>query len=494
MTAQNVIASNFDFTDLDTSSIFKGKFESKYEAMNLIQSDKRRLIVGLGATGKSCMRHFLRLGLPFSVLDTRSQPPGIQDIAREFPDVEICLGEQHSDLINTASELYISPGIALDDLIFNGLDSDTTFISGDIDLFAREAVAPVIAISGSNAKSTVTTLVGEMARQAGLNAGIGGNLGEPALNLLSPQRDCYVLELSSFQLERCSELRPKVACLLNISADHMDRHHTMMAYHQAKQRVYRGAEHIVFNRHDALTTPLLSAGVTVSSFGLDAPDLSQYGIREINGQKTICKGFDALLSVSELPLAGDHNLLNVLAALAIGAAAGFDMAVMFESIKSFKGLEHRCELLAQINGVTYVNDSKATNVGATVAAIRGFASSLTGQLILIAGGETKGADFSALLKELNVIDCKTILIGDGAAEITALIEAKRSGNSIEVLQASSLEHAVEIASENAQSGDLVLLSPACASFDMFKGFEHRGDVFKAAVMQLKNSTAQGGQQ
>ncbi len=452
---------------------------TKRSLMNLIQTDKRRLIVGLGITGTSCMRHFLGLGLSFSVLDTREQPPEIEALLKEFPHVDIRFGAGHEAWVDDANEIYISPGISKDDPLFATAIARGALISGDIDLFAGLVTAPVIAISGSNAKSTVTTLVGKMAECAEINAGVGGNLGEPALDLLSANREAYVLELSSFQLERCSDLQPKVACLLNVSADHMDRHQTMMAYHQAKQRVYRGAQHIVFNRHDHLTAPLRTVDVSIKSFGLDVPDLGQFGVKEIKGVRSLVKGFESLMPVSDIPLIGDHHILNTLAALAIGDAAGFPLAAMQQAIKQFKGLPHRCEWVGEVNGVRYINDSKATNVGATVAALKGLSSSVNGNIVLIAGGQTKGADFSALITALKPLSCKLILLGEGADAIANL-----ASNQHEVLRADSLEQAVSIAASNSHAGDLVLLSPACASFDMFSGFEQRGNIFKAAVAAL----------
>ncbi|MDG1938265.1 MAG: UDP-N-acetylmuramoyl-L-alanine--D-glutamate ligase [Pseudomonadales bacterium] len=447
--------------------------------MNLIQTDKRRLIVGLGVTGKSCIRHFLRMGLSFSVLDTRENPPEMQAVAQEFPQVDIHLGKSHTALVDEADEIYLSPGIAIDDPLLTEAVSRGALVTGDIDLFAQQATAPVIAISGSNAKSTVTTLVGEMAKCANITAGVGGNLGEPVLDLLSSDCEAYVLELSSFQLERCADLKPQVACLLNISADHMDRHQTMMTYHQAKQRVYRGAKHIIFNRHDSLTAPLKTVDVSVKSFGLDTPDLGHYGVREIEGQRYLVKGFEPLMAVSEIPLVGDHHILNTLAALAIGEAAGFALPAMQMAVKQFKGLPHRCEFVADIDGVDYINDSKATNVGATVAALKGLSGSTAGHIVLIAGGQTKGADFSALISALKPLQCKLVLLGEGAAQIESLVTGQ-----IEVFRVDSLEQAVSVAQANSQSGDRVLLSPACASFDMFDGFEQRGDIFKTAVNHL----------
>lgn len=456
--------------------------QQETENMTLIQSDRRRLIVGLGITGKSCMRHLSRLGLSFSVVDTRDEPAGIADIAREFPDVDIRLGNAAAALIAQADELYISPGIAIEDAMFDQAKANNALISGDIDLFAREAQAPVIAITGSNAKSTVTTLVGEMARAAGLNAGVGGNLGEAALDLLASTRDVYVLELSSFQLERTSELQPRVACLLNMSADHLDRHGDMMTYHQAKQRIYRGAQVVVHNRDDALTTPLQTVNARVISFGLGEPDLGHYGVRLIDGERYICKGLDTLMPVASVPLKGAHNLLNVVAAFAVGDAAEFPHAAMQTAVEQFSGLPHRCEFVAEIAGIQFINDSKATNVGASLAAVRGFAAE-GGNMTLIAGGDGKGADFADLLKVLDQYRCRLVLIGAATAQFIQTIEQLELSQ-LSVQSADDLQHAVELAHKASAAGDWVLLSPACASFDMFDSFEHRGQVFCEAVARL----------
>jgi len=452
--------------------------EQRVESMDLIQSDKRRLIVGLGVTGLSCLRHFVRQGIAVSVFDTRENPPNLAQIRAEFPDLTLHLGVQSVAIVDAADEIYLSPGIAPNDPFLAAAVARGAVIRGDMDLFAEQAAAPIIAISGSNAKSTVTSLVGEMARCAGLDVGVGGNLGTPALELLSPQRDCYVLELSSFQLERCETFRATVGCVLNVSADHIDRHENMINYHRAKQSLYRGVEVAIFNRDDGLTTPLAAAGMRLHSFSLQAPDLNHYGLREFDGQSWIVRGLERLLAVADIPLVGRHNLLNVVAALAIGEAAGFELTAMQRAVKQFRGLPHRCEAVACIDGVRYINDSKATNVAATVAAIEGLSPDVVGKTLLIAGGVTKSADFSPLVAALAGSDCQLLLYGEGAATIAEAVPV------VPLHRADNLAEAVAMAAEIAAAGDLVLLSPACASFDQFRDFSHRGEVFVEAVEKL----------
>ena len=350
-------------------------------------------------------------------------------------------------------------------------------VVGDIDLFMREAGAPVIGITGSNAKSTVTELLGQMARDARLNVGVGGNLGTPALDLLSPERDLYVLELSSFQLERAGRLGLAVAAVLNVSADHMDRHRTMTAYQQAKQRIFRGCEKVVINRDEPLTIPLVSTDVEVVSWSMQEPELGGFGLRHKAGVEYLCLGLEVLLPVSELNLFGRHNIANALAALALGYSAGLSLSNMQASLKTFRGLPHRCELIAEIDGVRFVNDSKGTNIGATEAALSGVGGEH--DILLIAGGQGKGADFSQLQEAVSR-HCKLlILMGEDAP---LLQEALSS--CVAVLRVSSLDEAINVAAMKAEAGDVVLLSPACASFDMFSGYVQRGEAFCARVNAL----------
>jgi UDP-N-acetylmuramoylalanine--D-glutamate ligase len=347
-------------------------------------------------------------------------------------------------------------------------------VVGDIDLFMRAARAPVVGITGSNAKSTVTALLGEMAIEAGLNVGVGGNLGTPALDLLADERELYVLELSSFQLERAGDLGLAVATVLNISPDHLDRHGTLPRYHQAKHRIFRGCKKAVINRDDPLTLPLLAAAVPVISWRLREPELGGFGLRVVDGVETLCFGFEALMPVTALGIQGRHNVANALAAFALGRAAGLPLDPMVAAVQRFQGLPHRCQLVAEVAGVAFVNDSKGTNVGATVAALEGLSSN--GNVVLIAGGVGKGQDFRQLRNALQA-HCKAlVLIGEAAAEIEAAV-----GDVVTVVHATDMTDAVARARALAATGDVVLLSPACASFDMFSGYPARGAAFIAAV-------------
>ena len=436
-----------------------------------------RVVVGLGTTGLSCARYLQQRDLAFSIVDTRAQPPGLAQLRREMPHVEVFTGDYPRDIVTCAAELVVSPGIAMDAPIVMDALSAGVEVVGDIDLFMREAAAPVVGITGSNAKSTVTELVGQMARDAQLNVGVGGNLGTPALDLLAADRELYVLELSSFQLERAHQLGLAVATVLNISADHLDRHGTLFAYQLAKHRIFQACKKAVVNRDDALTVPLVGPEVEVISWSMAEPDAHGFGLRAAGGVEYLCHGATNLLPVSELNLAGRHNVANALAALALGYAAGLPMAGMLHTLRTFQGLPHRCERVAEISGVHYINDSKGTNVGATEAALRGLGGDRN--VLLIAGGQGKGADFSALEPAVER-HCKLLLLlGEDAPLLARALAA-----SVPVLMVASLEEAVTAATERAQRGDVVLLSPACASFDMFTGYVQRGEMFRAAVTAL----------
>jgi len=451
-------------------------------AQGVIASSENRVVVGLGVTGLSCARHLYSLGLSFTVVDTRPNPPGLKELQAEMPEVPVYAGLFPADMLEHASELVVSPGIALDDALLTGAREAGVPILGDIDLFLREATAPVIGITGSNAKSTVTELVGQMARDAGLDAGIGGNLGIPALDLLAPERDLYVLELSSFQLERAGQLDLAVAAVLNVSADHLDRHGTMPAYHQAKHRIFRGCRTAVVNRDDPLTVPLVADSVRVISWRMGEPELDGFGLRRIDGRECLCHEFEPLLAEDEMGLVGRHNVANALAAMAIGCAAGMDPRGMAETLREFRGLPHRCQQVAQIDQVRYVDDSKGTNIGATQAALSGLGGDR--DIVLIAGGQGKGADFTQLREPVSRYCRSVVLIGEDAPAMADCLS-----DVVPVTRASSMEEAVRLAGEQAQPGDCVLLSPACASFDMFSGYVERGQVFSQAVANLEEGQA-----
>ena len=450
-------------------------------AQDLIASSEHRVVVGLGVTGLSCARYLYRKGGSFSVIDTRENPPGMEALCQEMPEIPVYAGSWPEELLASAAELVVSPGIALDaPVVARAVDAGASVI-GDIDLFMREAKAPVIGITGSNAKSTVTELVGAMARRASLNVGVGGNLGTPALDLLADDRQLYVLELSSFQLERAGTLGLAVATVLNFSADHLDRHGSMPRYHQAKHRIFFGCGKAVCNSDDPLTIPLLEDSVPVVRWRLGEPDLNGFGLREENGQTFLSHGFELLLPVAELPLAGRHNQANALAALALGHAAGLPEAAMLDALREFRGLPHRCALVAELAGVRYIDDSKGTNIGATEAALVGLGGER--DIVLIAGGQGKGTDFSQLRSAVERHCKQLVVIGEDAAKLEAAL-----ADLLPVQHAATMAEAVALATASAESGDTVLLSPACASFDMFSGYQARGEAFQEAVL------AQGGEE
>ena len=447
--------------------------------MSLIASDHFRIVVGLGKSGMSLVRFLASRGVAFAVADTRENPPELATLRRDYPQVEVRCGELDVDFLCRADELYVSPGLALATPALQQAAARGVKLSGDIELFARNAKAPIVAISGSNAKSTVTTLVGEMAAAAGKRVAVGGNLGTPALDLLNDDVELYVLELSSFQLETTDQLNAEVATVLNISEDHMDRYSGLPAYHLAKHRIFRGARQVVVNRQDALSRPLLTEGQTCWTFGLNAPDFKAFGLREENGEKYLAFEFQNLMPVRELKVRGAHNQSNALAALALGHAVGLPFDAMLSSLRSFTGLAHRCQWLRERDGVNWYDDSKATNVGAALAAIEGLGADIDGKLVLVAGGDGKGADFSALRAPV-AAHCRAVVLLGRDAELLA----QALGDSVPLIRVKTLDEAVQQCAALARPGDAVLLSPACASLDMFKNFEERGRLFAHAVEGL----------
>ena len=448
---------------------------------DLIGTSLNRVVVGLGKTGMSCVRFLAKKNLPFKVVDTRNNPPGIDELKRDFPDISVHLGSFNKDWLNHADELIVSPGIPLAEPAISEAVAAGASAIGDIELFCREVTAPVVAITGSNGKSTVTALLGEMAAKAGVDASVGGNIGTPALDLLEDaEKALYILELSSFQLETTHSLQTAAATILNMSPDHMDRYQSMVDYHGAKQRIYRGCKHAVFNKQDALTTPLLPQATQATAFTSGKPDLHDYGLMKEGSDIWLCKGAEKLLESSSIRLCGQHNLMNALAALALGEAVGIPLKPMLETLGEFSGLAHRCQWVASINGVTWINDSKATNVGAAVAAIKGVGQVQKGKLILIAGGDGKGADFSEITVPAQRYVREVLLIGQNGPDIGHALK-----NSVSHRYCESLAEAVNDAFQIAGEGDAVLLAPACASFDMFDSFEHRGDCFIQQVSALE---------
>ncbi|QAX81911.1 UDP-N-acetylmuramoyl-L-alanine--D-glutamate ligase [Candidatus Pseudomonas adelgestsugas] len=445
----------------------------------MITADHFYIVVGLGNSGMSIVRFLVNRGMLFAVADTRNNPPGLAALRRTHPHLEVCCGELDVEFLCRADELYVSPGVDLATYALQAAAARGVKLSGDIDLFARYAKAPIVAISGSNAKSTVTTLVGEMAAMAGKRVAVGGNIGMLALDLLSDDIELYVIELSSFQLDTTHNLSAEVATVLNISEDHMNRYSSFTAYCLAKHRIFQSVKQLVVNRHDALSCPLIGENQTCWTFGLSKPDFKSFGIREKNGEQYLAFEFQNLMLVRDLKIRGAHNQSNALAALALGHAVGLPFDAMLASLRMFTGLEHRCQWVRNLNGVSYYNDSKATNVGATLAAIEGLSSDIDGKIVLIAGGDSKGANLKDLIKPVATHCRAVVLIGSDSNLIYATL-----GNAALQVRVMSLNDAIIHSRALAEPGDVVLLSPACASFDMFKNYEERGQLFTRAVEAL----------
>lgn len=441
------------------------------------------LIVGLGKTGLSVARFLARRGERFAVADSRASPSGLAQLRAERPAVEVHLGPFDAELFRRQTRIIVSPGVSLQEPALQAAHAAGVEIFGDIELFARSVDAPVVGITGSNGKSTVTTLVGAMAKASGLETRVGGNLGTPALELLlesdeAGAPDLYVLELSSFQLETVATLNCRVATVLNLSADHLDRHGGMEGYAALKQRIFCGDGVMVLNADDSRVSAMAEKGREVRWFSLEAPhDEVTYGVRWIDGRANLCCGTEAILAVEELKIAGRHNWANALAALALGDAMAFPRAAMLRALREFSGLPHRCQWVTEINGVNWYDDSKGTNVGSTLAALSGMPGD---KVVLIAGGDGKGQDFAPLRDAVAAHARAVVLIGRDAL----LIEQALNGIVPVVHAGRSLEQAVHECARLAQPGDSVLLSPACASFDMFDNYVHRAEVFVAAVRGL----------
>ena len=438
---------------------------------------RRTLVVGLGETGLSVARYLSRQGVSVAIVDSREQPPGLARLRTELPDdVALFLGGFHADAFERAEQIVISPGVSMQEPEIAAARARQVPVIGDVELFAQVARAPVIAVTGSNGKSTVVTLLSAMARQAGLEVRTGGNIGTPALDLImADEPDLYVLELSSFQLETLQSLQPQAAVVLNISDDHLDRYRDLQDYAAAKQAVYRHAALQVVNLDDPTAAALADAAQPVTGFTGQVPAANEYGLLQYQGETWLARGDLRLMPVSAVRMAGRHNLMNALAALALGEAAGLPLTAMIETLGEFQGLPHRMQYLVEQHGVRWFNDSKATNVGATLAAIEG----VDGKVVLIAGGDGKGADLSPLADAMLRKGHGAVLIGKDAPLLEAVLQ-----DAVPVMHADDMLQAVQLAAGMAQSGDCVLLSPACASTDMYRNFEERGDVFMQAVREL----------
>ena len=431
---------------------------------------KKVVIIGLGMTGLSCVDFFMARGVTPRVMDTRVAPAGLDKLPE---GVERYVGGLNEDWLLTADLIVASPGIALAHPSLSAAADAGVEIVGDIELFCREAQAPIIAITGSNGKSTVTSLVGEMAKAAGLNVGVGGNIGLPALMLLDPERELYVLELSSFQLETTSSLRAVAATILNVTEDHMDRYPLgLQQYRAAKLRIYENARACIVNADDALTMPVRGADDRCISFGVDVGD---YHLNRQQGETWLRVKGEKVLNVKEMKISGQHNYSNALAALALADAAGLPRASSLKALTTFTGLAHRFQQVLEHNGVRWINDSKATNVGSTEAALNGL--QLDGTLYLLLGGDGKSADFTPLSRYLTGDNVRLYCFGRDGAQLAALRPDV-------AVQTETMEQAMRQIAPQVLPGDMVLLSPACASLDQFKNFEQRGDVFARLAKEL----------
>ncbi len=449
------------------------------------QQSSASVIVGLGDTGFSCARYFIRRNLDFRVVDDRRRPPRLADLENLKPDVEVDLGEFHAEKLLDAHELVVSPGVDLRTPALAAAVESGVPVTGDIDIFSREARGPIVAVTGSNGKSTVVEMLARILDEANIDYGLGGNLDGrsfcPALNLLEDEdKDWYLLEISSFQLETTRRLNAEVALILNLSADHLDRYDALEDYARAKQRVFRGCRRVVLNRDEPFSRPPDSVAAPVISFGLDAPAPEEAGLLQYESERWLAFGNEPYLPVSALKAPGDHNVSNALAAMALALAMGVGKEPIVTGLGRFAGLPHRCQWVANIAGVDYYNDSKATNPGATAAAVLNLARARAGRVLLIAGGVGKGADFSALAPVVRESTRAAVLIGRDAERIAGILKPE-----IPLSLADTLDEAVAIAREQALPGDAVLLSPACASFDMFENFQHRGESFIRCVESLQ---------
>jgi len=455
------------------------------------------VIVGLGTTGMSVARYLSDHNREFAVVDSRQSPPCADELySLNNNQTEHHFGDFDTPLLTNAKQIVVNPGIAIATPEIALAKQAGVEVLGDIELFCRalqtqQATQPVIAITGSNGKTTVTTLLDLMAKESGFEVGTGGNIGTPALDLLTqPNKELFILELSSYQLETTPSLQTLAAVILNISEDHLDRYNNdIEEYAAAKAMIYNNCEHVIYNREDQYSTVFAKEALNSKSqlsFGLDKPAADQFGLINQGGIEWLAKGEELLIPVREVKQAGKHNVANSLAALALGEIAGFSMPAMLKVLREFAGMEHRTQWIKTLNQVHFYNDSKGTNVGATLSALSG----LSGKTVLIAGGQGKGADFFPLNAVIAEKACALVLIGEDAEKIAAVIDA-----SVPKIITNNMQEAVEKAYGLAQqeSGNNVLLSPACASFDMFDNYMQRGEVFIDSVNNLEHQLNAGGQ-
>jgi UDP-N-acetylmuramoylalanine--D-glutamate ligase len=437
---------------------------------------RHTVIFGLGITGYSCIR-FLSRTDRLTVIDTRATPPFADKARSQYSNVKFILGDAKAADFIDADRIVVSPGLRTTSCLLDQARARGIPLVSDIEIFLDHARAPVVGITGTNGKSTVTALTGELLRDAGLNVGVGGNLGEAALDLLDPKRDAYVLELSSFQLERLSAGRFGIAANLNVTPDHLDRYPDMAAYAASKQRIFVDCDVAIYNKADPLTVPQAAVGRR-ESIGLDAPARDGWGIVERVGKRYLSAFDQQFVPVDSLGIRGRHNEFNALASMALARAAGGTTATWPKTLSDFKGLAHRCQTVAVVDGITFINDSKATNLGACLAALEGLGEPRR-NIVLIAGGDAKNADLSPLREPIAKFVHHVVTLGKDAAAVESAI-----AGATPIHRVASLREAVRQSRDLARRGDLVLLSPACSSLDMFANFEARGREFAEAVGEL----------
>jgi UDP-N-acetylmuramoylalanine--D-glutamate ligase len=445
---------------------------------SLIQNtNNANLVVGAGVTGLSCLRYFKNKGLVSKLYDDALNDDKLEKI--HAISNEIAIFDQASDMdevLKNVNTLLLSPGVSLKHPLLEKAQKKSLELIGDVELFARENTKPVIAVTGSNAKSTVVTLLSLMAKEDNKKVCLAGNIGYPLLDsLIENESELYVLELSSFQLDITESVNATVASILNVSPDHLDRYASFDEYAQSKQKIYKQAKHVVCNRDDLLSYPNDSS-LEIISFGLDEPSGMNFGLRVSNNTSFLACGDEMILDTKQLAKNGKTDIQNALAAMAIARSANISYSAIQSVLKRFSGLAHRCELVSQFNNVTWINDSKGTNVGACKAAIESFSNK---PIVLIAGGDSKGGDLSQLVSSITENVKTLILIGKDAPLFQKLFK-----NKLKCLECKDLEEAVYEANAAAQSGDVILLSPACSSLDMFKNYQERGERFKALVHNL----------
>lgn len=436
------------------------------------------IVVGLGVTGLSVARHLVARGETVIVMDSRDDPPGLATLRQELPQIRAVLGALDGKLLRTASRVILSPGVALSEPAVRAALDAGVEVAGDIELFVREAAAPIAAVTGSNGKSTVTAMLGDMARADSLAVRVGGNFGEPALALLDGDAvQLYVLELSSFQLETTWSLAADVAAILNISPDHLDRYTDFAHYSATKARILNGARTAVINLDDPQLALVPFDGVRRLGFSIHGNPQAHAYLRLVNGEDWLCVHDENIIRAADVALVGRHNLANALAAMLMASELGVSSGAMRRALREFTGLAHRCALVAEIEDVRWINDSKGTNVGSTLAAIEGLQQGRN--LVLIAGGLGKGQDFTPLSAPLEKHVHTIILIGTDSLVIDRITPPV-----VNRVYARSMQDAVKAAATVARRGDTVLLSPACASMDMFVDYAGRGNAFADAVREL----------